>query len=215
MNVYAPNKPNSRKDFFHKLHKLIGMRTLNDSCTVMAGDFNCCLNVRDRISPSVQNDCSRGALLDILHKYDLHDCYAIKDRGVSYTWEASDGSTKSRLDYMFISGKLKNSLGGLASRYFIGSKHGERISDHKFVSAVLENIVTTRGPGYWKLNNQLLNDTEYINNIQKVVVDTVNEFKSVNFYRLLWEIVKIKIKEFSIKYAVCRKKNEILEEQKV
>lgn len=214
VNVYAPNKPNSRKDFFHKLHKLIGMRTLNDSCTVMAGDFNCCLNVRDRISPSVQNDCSRGALLDILHKYDLHDCYAIKDRGVSYTWEASDGSTKSRLDYMFISGKLKNSLGGLASRYFIGSKHGERISDHKFVSAVLENIVTTRGPGYWKMNTEYLHDDRYKARIQEIIKN-IKQKKGTYTPSLLWELVKIEIKSFSASYAVVKAKDRRKKEKEI
>jgi len=214
VNVYAPNKPNSRKEFFHRLYKQIGMRTLNDSCIVMAGDFNCCLNVRDRLSASVWNDPSRVALLDVLHKYDLHDCHAVKDRGVSFTWETADGSIKSRLDYVFISGKLKNSLGRLASRYFIGSKQGERLSDHRFVSVVLENTVNTRGTGYWKMNTAYVHDEVYKENVQEII-RSIKQKKGTITPSLLWELVKIEIKTYSVTYAALKAKDRRKKEREI
>jgi hypothetical protein len=77
----------------------------------------------------------------------------------------------------------------------------------------LYNTSKERGPGFWKLNSSLLLNDGYIDGI-KNIIKTVNEnCKDIHSNRLRWEILKVKIKEFSVQYSICiakRKKNTML-----
>lgn len=209
ISAYAPNGIQARKEFLSKLEKWISQYTLNENNVILCGDLNCCYLEQDRVPSNQTQDSSKKQLNQLLTTSNMEDAWVKSQQvGNRYTFFDKKNKCKSRLDYVLLTKQLNMKL--------VCFKTVKPIKgDHMALAIDLKPLDCKRGPGYWKLNNQLLNDTEYINNIQKVVVDTVNEFKSVNSYRLLWEIVKIKIKEFSIKYAVCRKKNEILEEQKV
>ena len=65
-----------------------------------------------------------------------------------------------------------------------------------------------RGPGFWKLNTSLLREIDYVNQIKSVIQETQNEYKddeSVN-PSLLWEMIKLKVREKSLLYSKIKKK---------
>ena len=65
-----------------------------------------------------------------------------------------------------------------------------------------------RGPGFWKLNTSLLTEIDYVNQIKSVIQETQNEYKddeSVN-PSLLWEMIKLKVREKSLLYPKIKKK---------
>ena len=64
-----------------------------------------------------------------------------------------------------------------------------------------------RGKGYWKLNNLLLNDKAYCENIISIFQNTVDEYNDKIDLHSLWELCKIRFKEYSIKYSIIRKRN--------
>ena len=72
-----------------------------------------------------------------------------------------------------------------------------------------------RCPGVWKLNTSLLTEIDYVNQIRTVIKDTKEEYKndrSVND-ALMWEMIKLKIREHSLKYSAIKKaKTSRLEE---
>ena len=94
--------------------------------------------------------------------------------------------------------------GNIKSIYF---RNVPKIPDHK---AVISNIHigTERGSGYWKLNTSWLNDDNYKNKIRLIITDTINSFNTHFSPSVTWDICKIKIKEFSIKYAIATKKEK-------
>ena len=64
-----------------------------------------------------------------------------------------------------------------------------------------------RGKGFWKLNTSLLAEARYFEEIRATILETVKEYEndvSVN-PALLWEMVKLKVREKSISYAASKK----------
>ena len=68
----------------------------------------------------------------------------------------------------------------------------------------------TRGPGFWKMNNSLLNCELYRKEIAKIISETMENFSDIPSKRMIWEIIKLKIKEISIAFSItkARKKKE-------
>ena len=69
-----------------------------------------------------------------------------------------------------------------------------------------------RGPGYFKLNNSLLLDSEYQQRIKENINDIANINKDAN-PNTLWEIIKGTIRNETIKYATAKKKQNLQMEE--
>ena len=71
-----------------------------------------------------------------------------------------------------------------------------------------------RGTGLWKLNTSFLIDEEYLKLIKKVILKTYDDYKDDKDVddALLWEMIKLKVRESSIFYgkekAKCRGTDE-------
>ena len=65
-----------------------------------------------------------------------------------------------------------------------------------------------RGPGLWKLNSSLLEEMDYVNNIKSTILETVNQYESDKTVdeALLREIIKLQIRDTSIKYSKAKTK---------
>ena len=72
--------------------------------------------------------------------------------------------------------------------------------DHNAISLRISISEEKRGKDYWKINNGLLDDNVYVQNvkelIRKIKVETSNMSK-----QLQWEVCKSKVKEYSMSYA--------------
>ena len=65
-----------------------------------------------------------------------------------------------------------------------------------------------RGPGFWKLNTSFLTELDYVNQIKTTIQETLDEYKndeSVN-PSLLWEMIKLKVREKSLRYSKSKTK---------
>jgi len=213
INVYAPNKISQRKDYYNKLSKCMTTQCLNDSMIIMAGDFNCCLTDQDRTPVTHEKDQSRVCLNNLLIKHDLCDSGLAVMMNPPFTWQNGEATVKSRLDYIFVSNNLKKCVRGIDSEFFISNKTEKRLSDHKYVRVTLSNIISRRGPGYWKLNTMYITDNEYRRQISSII-SNVRHNSVIKSKRLLWEMLKIEIKQYSMAYAV-RKHRERRDREKV
>ena len=75
----------------------------------------------------------------------------------------------------------------------------------------------TRGRGIWKLNTSFLSETEYVNQIKSTIAQTIDEYSQDNTVDpgLLWEMVKMKVREVSIKYGTTKKRNLRKEQEEI
>ena len=80
---------------------------------------------------------------------------------------------------------------------------------HKILGTALHSLSNPRGPGFWKLNTSFLTDKDNAAHIRTVIAQVREEYKNdanVNDAgRLLWEIMKLKIREKSMQYVAAKK----------
>jgi hypothetical protein len=140
-----------------------------------------------------------------------------------FTWRRLNPNRKqSRLDYFLISSSLAN----FATNSSIVP--GYR-SDHSGISLTLQFSKNDRGKGYWKFNNSLLKDENYISLFKTVLNNLVNLHKinqNVNndSYeniildindQLFLETFLVTLRGETIKFSSHKKKMEQLEENKL
>ena len=89
-------------------------------------------------------------------------------------------------------------------------------TDHSLITISAALHSNQRGPGYWKLNTSFLSDANYVNQIRATIQKVTDEY--VNDYSvtptLMWEMIKLKIREQSIKYAKDRRTKTSEEKKK-
>ena len=66
-----------------------------------------------------------------------------------------------------------------------------------------------RGSGYWKLNTSVLKEERYRVGVRNIIQNTIAEYMHQVNKSMTWELVKIRIKEFSIRYCCLRTKKEL------
>ena len=66
----------------------------------------------------------------------------------------------------------------------------------------------SRRPGFWKLNTSLLLEMDYVNQIKTTIQETREEYNDPELVNpsLLWEMIKLKVREKSIYYSKTKNK---------
>ena len=64
-----------------------------------------------------------------------------------------------------------------------------------------------RGPGSWKLNTSFLSYIDYVNQTRTGIQEVLAEYENNDDVNpaLLWEMIKLKVREQSLKYAADKK----------
>ena len=89
--------------------------------------------------------------------------------------------------------------------------------DHKAVILDILICNRTRGKGYWKLNNSVINEDKYKEGIADLYNEVTDEYGDHVPSGIIWEYLKVKIKRFTIHYCIVKSKsreNEIKDLEK-
>ena len=72
-----------------------------------------------------------------------------------------------------------------------------------------------RGPGFWKLNTSFLTEIEHVNQIKSTIQAVKEEYQNDDTmnHALLWEMIKMKAREQSLKYAAAKKAKALKREE--
>ena len=138
---------------------------------------------------------SQETVKDRAAQLDLVDAWrTINPDSHKYTWRRRKPEILCRLDFFLVSHCLMCTV--TSANISAGYE-----TDHSLIDIKIALHSNLRGPGYWKLNTSFLTDIDYVT--QKTHEeyqddDTVNK-------GLLWEMMKLKIREQSIKYATAKK----------
>ena len=201
-NIYAPTRDHKAQQiqFITEFKQMI--TPFQNENLILGGDFNLYLNLKldklDCMSNKGDNPVYRAEIQSMLETLDLNDAWrTLNPLSRRYTWHSHGRS--SRLDYFFVSDHLLNTI---IDYKILPGLH----SDHSILKMTLQSDVSTRGRGYWKFNSILLHDTEYISNVKFFIKESKEELKCTKDKGLVWEIVKLKIRSFSIPYCINKKK---------
>lgn len=194
MNIYAPNSNTERKDFFNNLwqYKTGGVNLL------VAGNFNCVPDLHmDKLggNPST-GDTGLTELHSFTYTHDLIDVWRLTHpHDKIFTWSNRDYSIRSRLDRWYIPNNLRASS-NLSIRAC-------PFSDHALVELnVMPLNGSSRGKGVWKLNNSILHDDGFKNEI-KLILDYMKSKQSEYDDQFCWwDDTKKQFKRTAINYSI-------------
>ena len=77
-----------------------------------------------------------------------------------------------------------------------------------------DQFKTRRGPSYWKFNSSLIEDENYVSAIEQKIPEWLEEFIDVTDKRVLWDLIKYRIRQFTMKYSKeisFKRKQELLQ----
>jgi exonuclease III len=206
VNVYTPTNPKERKEFFNNLYPtIICARPI-----ILGGDFNCVSNLAlDKQGGNI-NRGKEGwqELSTLIQDFDLVDAYrSIHPIDKEYTWSRQNVSC--RLDRFYVSKTLLYALKDV--RHVLCSN-----SDHKFVTLTFSafNHINLGKP-YWKINNALLQDEDYVNFMNAYLHFRLKNPPSDTELLKWWDEVKMCIKEETIAYTKKKRRKKYQDENKM
>ena len=87
-------------------------------------------------------------------------------------------------------------------------------SDHSALalSVLFDESELPRGPGFWKFNNSLLSDTNYVQLLTFQFPEFAKKHQQVKDKGLHWEMIKMEIRAFTIKFSKKKAKRKRDEE---
>ena len=207
VSVYAPNNEKDKIKFIHDCTEWVNKHSTDNSHIIICGDFNTTYRKNDRASGNI--DKASTAFTNMMASLSLEDTFVYQNpKEIKYTYiHSSNHSRNSRIDYILLSDNLKSWI-----------KDASIICcpapDHKAVTLEICFTTNKRGKGYWKLNNSLLKDDVYQNTIRNEIRQTVHGYSQFLSKQDLIELIKVKVKEISINYSVCKnniRANKILQ----
>ena len=205
-NIYAPNEDDP--DFFNSFFNHL----LDFSCEeiTIGGDFNLVLDVGKDKKGGLARTHKKS--LDVISTFceslDLIDAWRVLNPDSSrFTWRRKTPEVHCRLDFFLVNQST-----------FCNTSEADIIpgykTDHSMITLQISLHSNKRGRGFWKLNTSLLKDIEYVNRIKLIINRTKEEYANDETVdpSLLWEMVKMKVREESIKFG-AHKKKKIAEKQ--
>ena len=124
-----------------------------------------------------------------------------------FTFKQKYPVVHTRLDYWFISSNLEKMAYSCDILTSI-------TPDHSGLKLQLRNLSDNYvfGKSYWKFNNSLCEDKEFVENMFKKIKELKDEFSSQFSTKIsLWDFMKMKMREFTIKFSKEKAKTRRLQ----
>ncbi len=219
LNIYGPN--DDTPEFFEGVQEII--TEFDNPHTIICGDWNLimdkdldCYNY-----VNLNNPKAREKVLDLCNEMDLIDPWRIQNPNIRrYTWRQHGSSKQSRLDFFLTSSELHSNITSC------DIKPGYR-TDHSLVEIQFDFSKIERGNGYWKFNNSLLCDKDYVDLINDTIWKVIEQYAVIpyNFSnlrnlhpndiqfnindQLFFEMLLMEIRSKTISYSAWKKKESI------
>ena len=211
VNIYAPNRDNELVTFYRSLLQTIVKNNLDEiEDIIIGGDFNCPLNpvIDKRGGCMIPRQSVINVIEQLQSELDLHDIWRVKNPTIrSFTWSQSNPLVFSRLDYWLISNSLSDNVSNVDMISAI-------TTDHSAIKIEFQDVDDkVKGPGFWKLNCSLLNDKQYVDEINCLLPSWLQEGKQeLNDPRSVWDWVKYNVKKYSRQYSMTKSQQRKAEE---
>ena len=138
---------------------------------------------------------SNYKLLDVWHRKHSDE--------PGYTYYDKKNQSYSRLDYVLIS---ENTCYEVHDISICQPIKNQGIIDYNSLKVSFNINVNKRQLGYWKIKNSVLSDEQYRNGVNRIIENTCIEYEKLKSHQLIWEILKVHIKEYTIEYCINKRK---------
>ena len=156
------------------------IKDLYDKQIVLAGDFNFFFDTSLESyggKPTLKKK-SIAKFIELKEKFDLCDIWRITNRKAkrcTFRHKRVSGLIQRHLKYFYIFNSLQVSVKNI-------NVLASLLTDHWPITiSCLKNEESNRGIGLWKFNNRLIENLEYISQVKKFILDTLNELFNEKF----------------------------------
>ena len=225
VNIYGPSGYDS-PCFFENL--LLEIDIFENEDIVIGGDYNVPLDVnKDTFRyRTISRPRARRMLSEIMQRYNLVDAWrAFNPNKKQFTWRKFNSAQQGRLDYFLMSENL------MLNTVDVAIKPGYR-SDHSIITIDLkESSEKEKTSTFWKFNNSLLRDMNYVTTVKTCILDIKKQYSSLVYShenlvnipneeldlqisdQLFFEMLLLEIRGKSISYATHKNKERKKEEE--
>ena len=194
--LYAPNQ--DTPSFFEKISEMLKGRSEHK---IVIGDFNLTLDVDlDRENTYSNNSRSKEKVEEMMEQYFMEDIWRVQHgEKREFSWRKGNTSPPkaSRIDFALVSK-------GIDQKVEITQYLTSVFTDHRALYMCIDLQQSERGCGYWKLNNSLLRNENYIMEMNHEIELTLRGTDSLNPIEQ-WEKLKERIKKKTVQFS--RRKN--------
>ena len=211
LNFYAPNKCSEQCNFFKFISDELKYFTNSECSIVLGGDFNVIFHKDLDGSGGIKKvKDSVKVLEDICLEQDLVDIWRVRNPLTArFTWRQKTPVIQRRLDFWLVSDTLQEDVDCVN---IIPSIKSDHCAITLSFSGVEDGI---RGPSFWKFNSSLVKDQDYCDLLDENVKEWLKEFKEVVDKRVLWDLLKYKIRQLTINYSKTKARNRRTKESKL
>ena len=197
LNIYGASEQKDRINFLNELNLIL--QTFDNEPNIIVGDFNMYLNDElDNIAGDSHDKkdvvffnawAKRHSVIDVWRHFNPNSR--------EFTWSRGPRPfIARRLDFIFSSPELIDDISKVRHEHFYGT-------DHKGVVINLKLEPFKRGPSYWKFNDGLLNDEQYVQLINELLTKQIENIDDKN--DLWWDLIKVNIRNMTIEYGINKK----------
>ena len=190
INVYAPNKdsPGFFEEMLHCSEDFSEKK-------VIIGDFNLTLNISLDRKNSVQNNHKAAEFIkNYMDTNMLEDVWRVRNEEKRrYSWYARGRGIASRLDFVLASQGITRNIQEVL---YIAGIH----TDHSAIHCVMECHENIKGPGYWKMNTNLIKDTGFLEGLCELVQSLKSQTMEMCPISR-WEYLKTQMKKWIVEYS--------------
>ena len=140
--------------------------------------------------------------------YKLIDIWRDRNPNDSrFTWRNKSLKIQCRLDFFLISKEFSSDT---QACNIINAPE----TDQSAITLHLktEDLLQPKAPGFWKFNNSLLDDEDFTSAIRESLPDFKDKYADLDDLGLKWDLIKMEIRGFTIKYSKIKAKNKRNEE---
>ena len=178
--IYGPNTDSP--DFYENIFNLISNNAGPNS--IIIGDYNLTMDPDlDNLNyVQARNTRARNKLRELMNIHGFVDVYRqLNDNKKDFTWtNNANKSQRGRLDMAVVSNTMLPFITQFKSVPKLKS-------DHKPLLLSIDFTNFKRGRGYWKFNNSLLNNPEYVNIVKKSLRKTCAIYHENEMYNNFYE----------------------------
>ena len=222
VNIYGPNKDDPV--FYENLRN--NVIKFNNNDVLIVGDWNLLLNpeIDGYNYKHVNNPKARYQVLRLMNDLNLFDVWREENQEEKkFTWRRKIQNQRlqmGRLDFFLVSESLINF--SCNEEIYPGYR-----SDHSIIELTLKLCKnTSKGRTFWKFNNSLLYNTEYINEVKKSILKIKEQYAAYPYNReqiheidneqfetvinpqLFLEMILLDIRSISIAFSTALKKKD-------
>ena len=199
-NIYGPNK--DRPEFFTSIFN----KTADMSAEIVyIGDFNLVLDpAKDKTGTLSSHPNSVTTIKEVIDDLLFTEVWRVRNPDTkTFSWmRAKPQYMASRIDFAMVTQGLANIVN--KCMYLLRIK-----SDHLAYYISMQLVPSQRGVGYWKINNTLLRDPEYLQHMNVFIDEKLREAYGLPL-SMKWIFLKREIADFTIKYAKARASESVL-----